>query len=173
MLGRMTRPISAIAIHCAATPNGRTLFAGASGKPGFRTPVMEIDSWHAARGFKRNLAARERHNPGLCCVGYHYVIYTNGAIATGRAESEVGAHVAGFNSKSLGVCLVGTDQFTPEQWAALADLVRGLQKRYPDARVLGHRDFPQVAKSCPGFSVADWLAGGMVPLAGHVLGVAA
>lgn len=165
----MTRPISAIAIHCAATPNGRTLFTGRAGKPGFRTPVMEINAWHQARGFKRAPAALAKMNPGLCCIGYHYVIYTNGAIATGRAEAEVGAHVAGFNSKSIGVCLVGTDQFTPAQWAALADLVRGLMKRYPDARVLGHRDFPQVAKSCPGFSVADWLAGGMEPLAGHVL----
>lgn len=173
MLGRMTRPITAIAIHCAATPNGRTLFTGASGQPGFITPVMAIDGWHRQRGFKRTDAARQKFNPLLTSVGYHYVIYTNGAIATGRAESEVGAHAQGYNAKSLAICLVGTDQFTPEQWAALADLVRGLQKRYPDARVLGHRDFPQVAKSCPGFSVADWLAGGMVPLAGHVQGVAA
>lgn len=165
----MTRPITAIAIHCAATPNGRTLFTGKPGEPGFRTPVDEINAWHQARGFKRAPAALAKTNPRLCCIGYHYVIYTNGAIARGRAEAEVGAHVAGFNAKSIGVCLVGTDRFTPEQWAALADLVRGLQKRYPQARVLGHRDFPDVKKSCPGFAVADWLAGGMAPLAGHVL----
>lgn len=165
----MTRTITSIAIHCAATPNGRTLFSGTPGTRQHSTPVDEINRWHLQRGFKRAPAAVAKMNPRLCCIGYHYVIYTNGAIATGRSEAEVGAHAAGYNAKSVAVCLVGTDRFAPEQWAALADLVRGLQKRYPQARVLGHRDYPNVAKSCPGFDVQTWLDGGMVALAGHVL----
>lgn len=165
----MTRRIEAIAIHCSATPNGRTLFCGATGQPGFSTPVQEIDRWHRARGFKRAEAERAKMNPGLCCIGYHYVIYTNGAIASGRAEAEVGAHVAGFNTKSIGVCLVGTDRFTGMQWLGLRQLVAALTRKYPNARVLGHRDFPSVSKLCPGFSVADWLAGGMEPMPGHLL----
>lgn len=169
----MTRTITAIAIHCAASPNGRTLFSGTPGAKNFSTPVQEINRWHQQRGFHRADAARAKTNPDLCCIGYHYVIYTSGAVATGRGEDEIGAHVAGYNSKSIGVCMVGTDRFTAEQWEALAHLVRELQKRYPAARVLGHRDFPKVAKSCPGFSVADWIAGGMVPLAWHLIDGAA
>lgn len=162
----MSRTITSIAIHCAATPNGRTLFTGKLGEPGFRTPVQEINAWHKASGFKR---AAPRQNPELCCIGYHFVIYTNGALATGRGEEEVGAHAQGYNAKSLAICLVGTDRYTPEQWATLTHLVRALQAKYPQARVLGHRDYPNVKKTCPGFSVADWLAGNMAPLAGHVL----
>lgn len=163
------RSITSIAIHCAATPNGRPLFTGVAGQRNFSTPVEEINRWHLQRGFKRAPAALAKMNPRLCCIGYHYIIYTNGAIATGRSEAEVGAHAQGYNAKSLAVCLVGTDQFAPEQWAALADLVRGLRKRYPQARVLGHRDYPGVTKTCPGFDVQRWIEGGMVPLAGHIL----
>lgn len=165
----MSRHITSIAIHCAATPNGRSLFRGTPGARDFKTPVEEINRWHLERGFKRNPAAVARHNPRLCCIGYHYVIYTNGALATGRAESEVGAHVLGHNVNSIGVCLVGTDRFTRAQWATLAELVRGLQKRYPNARVMGHRDYPNVHKTCPGFDVRAWMDGGMAAPADHVL----
>ena len=32
--------------------------------------------------------------------------------------------------------------------------------------VCGHREIPGVAKTCPGFDVSDWLAGGLIPLRG-------
>lgn len=168
MLWRMIRAITAIVIHCSASPNGRSLFTGQAGRPGFVTPVMEIDRWHRERGFKRSDAARAKINKSLCCIGYHYLVYTNGAIAAGRGEDEVGAHAHGFNAKSLGVCLIGTSKFTPVQWEALRELMRVLVNRYPQARVLGHRDLPNVAKECPGFDVAAWLSGGMAPLKAHV-----
>jgi N-acetylmuramoyl-L-alanine amidase len=30
-------------------------------------------------------------------------------------------------------------------------------ERYPDAVVLGHRDFPDVVKTCPNFDVMKWM----------------
>ena len=152
-----SRQITGIVIHCSATPNGRW------------HDVRDIDLWHQHRGFKRDEAFRHRHNPTLHAIGYHFVIYTNGCIATGRHLNEVGAHAGGFNSKSIGICMVGADRFYREQWLMLRDNVLLLQRDHPQARVVGHRDLPKVKKSCPGFSVADWLAGGMEPLAGHIL----
>lgn len=160
----MTRQIKSIIIHCAATPNGKHF------------SVNEIDQWHRQRGFKRSTEFRQRQNPDLAAIGYHFVIYPNGAVATGRHFDEVGAHARGFNAKSIGICLVGTDKFTAAQWKSLEKNVCGLTAdivllQGDDAipRVLGHRDLPDVHKECPGFSVSAWLKNEMRPLPGHVL----
>lgn len=180
-----SRHITDIIIHCAATQNGDSLFRPHPNGGAKIPPVAMIDGWHRQRGFKRSAEARQRFNPQLTSIGYHYVIYTNGASVSGRAEWEIGAHVAGQNSRSIGICLVGTDKFTKAQWATLAELVRLLQKQYPRARVLGHRDYSpdlngngiiepwEWTKICPGFAVADWLKGDMQPLAGHIFEEAA
>lgn len=175
------REIKTIVIHCSATKNGESLFQGKPGTPGAIAPVKVIDGWHKARGFKRTLEWRNRQNPLLFSIGYHFVIYTSGAIATGRHVDEVGAHVAGNNRNSLGVCMVGTDHFTPEQWAALRTLIGQLKAKYPAARICGHRDLSpdqdndgivepwEWLKTCPGFDVATWLGGDLQPLADHTI----
>lgn len=162
------RPINLIVIHCSATPDGRW------------TTAADIDVWHAQRGFHRDPAWMARCNPQLKAIGYHHVIYTNGAIASGRHHDEIGAHVAGFNQKSLGVCMVGTGHFSAAQWGELRELVLSLQKRYPDARICGHRDLSpdkdgdgniepfEWLKTCPGFDVDPWFKGGMQPPAGLI-----
>lgn len=159
MSAQPERPVSLILIHCAATPNGR------------RVTVEDVDAWHRERGFQRSDAFRARQNPRLTSIGYHFLIYagTVGAVATGRHLDEVGAHAQGFNQKSVGICLAGTNAFSPGQWESLRVLVQGMLEKYPNARIAGHRDLPKVAKTCPGFSVDDWVAGGMEPLPGHVL----
>lgn len=182
------RPTNLIVIHCSATPNDRTLFSGFP----IVTPAEEIDRWHAERGFRRGDEWRARQNPALKSIGYHWLIYRNGAVVTGRHVDEVGAHVQGYNQKSIGICLVGLDAYTEKQWDSLRHLVTAEVARLTgqpgpgDRRgglsygravaaaeqagiaIHGHRDLPNVNKSCPGFSVADWLAGGLEPLAGHL-----
>ena len=104
------------------------------------------------------------------------LVYRNGAISTGRDVTEIGAHVKGYNQKSIGICLVGTDRFTEDQWESLRDLVTRLQSLYPESRVVGHRDLSpdqnangivekfEWLKTCPGFDVAAWIDGGMQPI---------
>lgn len=162
----MARDIDLIVIHCSDSPNGRTLFTGKPGDKNFTTPVQEIDRWHQERGFARADWWRLRHNPQLTSIGYHYVIYTLGAIASGRHEGEIGAHVQGHNARSIGICLVGKDAFTQAQWIALTQLVEQLKKRYPTARVAAHHDL-NPDKTCPNFDVAAWLSGGMKPVSGQ------
>lgn len=174
------RPVTLIVIHCSASPNGDPLFRASPGGGATITPAQIIDGWHGQRGFKRAEAARERHNPELAHIGYHWLIYRNGAIASGRSLEEVGAHVQGFNQKSVGICLVGTDRYTPEQWVSLKLLVEAMGRKYPQARVVGHRDLSpdqnrngivepsEWLKTCPGFDVGAWLAAGMAPLPGHI-----
>lgn len=149
----MPRQINEIIIHCAATPNGRTF------------TVQDIDAWHGVRGFNRSAPVG---NLGLKHIGYHFVIYVDGTVHRGRDISEHGAHAVGHNAHSIGICLIGTDSFTREQWAALAKLVADLLFQYPGAEVVGHRDLPDVHKECPGFGVALWRNGNAVCLEGHV-----
>lgn len=174
------RQIKRLVIHCSASPNSDTLFRGSPGTPGGQTPVQAIDGWHAKRGFKRGVSACRNLNPGLPHIGYHYVIYRNGAVATGRHPDEVGAHAQNANQTSIGICLIGTDQFTRAQWEALAKLVVDLQTLWPLAMVGGHRDLSpdknangkiepaEWLKTCPGFDVGAWLFGNKAPLAGHI-----
>lgn len=141
----MSRVVDLIVLHCSASPNGRG------------DDIHDIDDWHHQRGFLRSDAWRRQWQPDLCSVGYHYVITASGEVQYGRHHDEVGAHAQGYNAHSIGVCMVGTDEFSEAQWNALTDLVSALRHQYPDANVLGHRDLPNVHKSCPGFDVAGWL----------------
>lgn len=154
------RQIKNIVIHCSASPNGRPV------------TIEDIDQWHRQRGFVRRHAGGIR--PELKSVGYHHVIEVDGNIEPGRSHGEIGAHVQGSNANSIGICMIGTDKFTPEQWQALADLVQELRVTYPSAAVLGHRDFSpdkngdgvidewEWTKICPGFDVRAWLDAGYV-----------
>lgn len=121
------RTTNLVVIHCSATPSGRRIDRGTPGKPGYLNAAQVINSWHAARGFQRTAAARARLNPELPSIGYHYVIDLDGAVLTGRHLDEPGAHAAGFNAHSVGICLVGgaerTGRYTPAQWTALDRLV--------------------------------------------------
>ncbi len=127
------RSTNLIVIHCSATPSGKSIARGSPGNFDYRSAAHVIDDWHAARGFSRSRAARERLNPDLCAIGYHFVIDLDGAVLTGRHPEEIGAHAALFNSHSIGICLVGGQErearYTRAQWAALADLVQSLLKR--------------------------------------------
>jgi N-acetylmuramoyl-L-alanine amidase len=130
------RQINEIIVHCSATPEGRAVTA------------KQIDTWHKQRGFK--------------CIGYHYVVYLDGTVVTGRAESEIGAHCLNHNAKSIGVCYIGglakdgttaKDTRTDKQKEALLKLLKSLKAKYPEATIHGHREF--AAKACPCFDAKE------------------
>lgn len=126
------REIKEIIIHCADTPEGRDVKA------------EEIRRWHT----------KER---GWRDIGYHYVIDLDGTVESGRPIEDAGAHCTGHNKNSIGICYVGgcdekmqpKDTRTDAQKASLLLLLKDLRKRYPDAKIYGHRDFAQ--KACPSF----------------------
>lgn len=127
-----------LVVHCSAT------------KPSMDIDAKEIDRWHRQFGWSR--------------IGYAYVIKRNGEVEVGRGADEIGAHVKGYNNESLGICLIGgvddngdpDSNFTDHQWTALKNTITLLKDQYPQAEVLGHRDFPDVKKACPCFDVREW-----------------
>lgn len=68
-------------------------------------------------------------------------------------------------AQSIGICYEGgldphdnpADTRTVLQKASMAELLKKLHALYPEAQILGHRDFPGVKKACPCFDVKQWL----------------
>ena len=133
------RKITEIIVHCTATPEGKDF------------TVADIRRWHLQRGFND--------------IGYHWVIYRDGSVHSGRDISKSGAHAVGWNANSIGICYIGgcatdgktpKDTRTPQQKTALLKLVKELCKTYhiPANRVLGHRE-TGANKGCPSFAVEE------------------
>ena len=111
-----------IVVHCSAT------------KPSMDVGLKQIKDWHVnERGWRD--------------VGYHYIIRRNGEVELGRNANDTGAHASGYNSKSIGLCMVGgmaednstENNFTDKQWTA---------------HVIGHNEISK--KDCPSFDVQQW-----------------
>ncbi|OUU26627.1 MAG: N-acetylmuramoyl-L-alanine amidase [Candidatus Endolissoclinum sp. TMED37] len=89
-------------------------------------------------------------------IGYHKIICRSGEIQDGRPEYWVGAHVKGKNNISLGVCMIGRNQFTVKQYVSLESILRKWKLIYPRAKIVGHRDIGNTNKTCPNFDVITW-----------------
>ena len=126
-----------IVVHCAAT------------KPSMDIGADTIRDWHV-------------NGNGWRDIGYHLVIRRDGSVEKGRDINDSGAHAAGYNSKSIGLCLVGgmaednsaEDNFTAQQWTSLLATVKELEVDFPNAKVIGHNEISE--KECPSFDVQKW-----------------
>jgi len=129
------RIITEIINHCAATPEGKDF------------TVADIRAWHKARGWSD--------------VGYHYVIYRDGRIMVGRPIGQIGAHVEGHNTGTIGICYIGgvsadgktaKDTRTPAQRSSMLWLNQQLVKKFPRiTKITGHNQYAN--KACPSFDV--------------------
>lgn len=126
----------AIFVHCSATP-----------------PTMDIgretiEMWHKQQGW--------------LAIGYHFIIKRDGTVEEGRPVNVVGSHVKGWNSRSVGVCLVGgidakgkfEANFTPAQMNSLRSLLVTLLAKYEGAVLRAHHEV--APKACPSFNLKRW-----------------
>jgi len=148
------RNISNIIIHCSDSPWGCT---------------REIRQWHLKRGFSD--------------IGYHFVILNgrptfnhsknnvyipalDGSVECGRylddddflSDREVGAHTLGYNTDSIGICLIGVNQFTDRQQVVLRGLCLNLIGLYnlSVSHILGHYETEsgkKEGKTCPNIDI--------------------
>ena len=106
-----------------------------------------------------------RKNLGWKSPGYHYIIKADGEIVPLLSIDRVSNGVAGYNSQIINISYIGgidksgkpKDTRTEEQKSSILKLLKDLKKRFPSAKIQGHRDFPKVAKACPSFDVKQWL----------------
>ena len=128
------RDINRIIIHSTATPEGR------------HTTLADVTRWHLARGWSS--------------IGYHYLIYLDGTIASGRGINIPGAHTFGHNKDSIGCAYVGgtdidglsKDTMNKAQYRSMAKLISSIRTLFgKEVTIHGHREFSN--KRCPGFDV--------------------
>ena len=124
------RKINLIVVHCSDTENDQNLTA------------IDIHKMHLGFGWDG--------------IGYHKIINRSGKIENGRPEYWIGAHVKGKNENSLGVCLIGRDNFTKRQFISLERTLNKWKIIYPTAKIVGHRDTGNTIKTCPNFDVKSW-----------------
>lgn len=137
--------IDTIIIHCTATPAGREVSR------------WELDSWHKAEGFEPYIDAAGVKT----YAGYHLLVHLDGSYERLRPDSHRGQHCRedNMNNRAVAICYVGgcdinnrpCDTRTEAQKRTLLTLVRTMRGRYPDARIIGHRDVRGVRKACPSF----------------------
>lgn len=107
-------------------------------------------------------------------VGYTDLIHLDGTVermVQNNEDAEVDPWevtngAAGYNSVSRHIVYVGgcakdgktaKDTRTLEQKRALVHYVRDFHARFPQIRIVGHRELPGVKKACPSFDVQQWL----------------
>lgn len=139
-----------LVVHVTATPPDRDI------------GVAEVRKMHMAQGWSD--------------IGYGGLLRRDGRREIGRGLDQVGAHVAGFNSTSLGIALVGgvdaagkpQDNATAAQMDGLVTWLKELVVMFPGAKVCGHRDLSpdrdgdgvvepgEHIKACPCFDAIPW-----------------
>jgi len=161
------REICYIVIHCTAGPMFQT--------------VESIQAyWKAPKP----------NGCGWKSPGYHHLIKYCGEIVDLQPISMPSNGVEGYNGKAIHISYIGGVEVVPgvsekgvpiniigkakdtrslQQCCAIEFLVRKYLKQFPNAIVLGHRDFSEDKnrngiieptewkKTCPSFSVTDWL----------------
>ena len=143
-----------LVLHCTATPEGREVSS------------KEIRHWHTdpvkkgGRGWKQ--------------VGYTDLFHLDGTVerlVKNNEDAEVDPWevtngAAGYNPVSRHVVYAGglakdgktaKDMRTAAQLKAMTDYVRNFHERFPQIKIVGHRDLPGVNKACPSFDVKAWL----------------
>lgn len=126
------RSIQFLALHCTATAQ--------------TTTIASIKNyWKTQLGWK---------NPG-----YHFIIKPDGEVVNLLPIDQVSNGVQGYNSVTINMSYIGgvdsqnkpIDNRTPTQKASILKLLKELKKQFPNAKIQGHRDFPNVRKACPSF----------------------
>ena len=143
------RKIKYIVVHCTGT-----------------TPDATI------KGMKEHWKSLGWKNPG-----YHLVIRKDGSVVRLADNEDIVNGVKGYNVNSLHVAYIGGIKsngrigctLTEDQELSLATVLTQWSKKYPDAKIVGHRELSPDAdkdgvieecewvKQCPCFNVQDLL----------------
>jgi N-acetylmuramoyl-L-alanine amidase len=132
------RKITHIVLHCTATPQTTTIES-------IQNHWKNVLKWKSP--------------------GYHFIIKPDGTVVNLLAIEHPSNGVKGHNANSLHISYIGgvdkkgkaVDNRTNLQKLSQVDLLRNFLDVFPDAKILGHRDFKGVTKECPSFDVAAWL----------------
>jgi N-acetylmuramoyl-L-alanine amidase len=141
------RVLTKIIIHCSASDDPK------------QDDPLEIRNLHmSSKETKIKWGKYDTTGKGFSDIGYHYVITKDGSVHMGRRLDKIGAHCLGQNLESVGICLTGEHDFTPDQFFSLAWLLNDVLNNNPTIReVRPHSHYSD--KSCPNFKLRIFDAG--------------
>lgn len=134
------RNITHLVVHCTATQQSATVES-----------IMRY--WKEEKGWKS--------------PGYHFLIDPKGKVHNLLSIDQISNGVKGHNASIINICYIGgvdasnkpVDNRTEAQKLAIRAKLQELRRAFPKAIILGHRDFPGVAKACPSFDAKKEYAG--------------
>jgi len=132
----MATPVQYVVIHHTTGATCTTQAACITKMKGFQNYHMDTNAW--------------------ADIGYNFLVGEDGNVYEGRGWTQVGAHTVGYNSKSIGISVIGDySSRTPTAAAinaAKALIKCGVSKGYIKSgyTLRGHRDLDSTA--CPGNS---------------------
>lgn len=130
------REIKYLVVHCTATNQD--------------TKIQSIiDYWRKVLGWKNN--------------GYHFIIDKNGNTSKITPIDKIANGVKNHNANSIHISYIGgidskgkaVDNRTIAQKDSLLYYLRDLKRKFPKAKILGHREFAGVRKECPCFMASE------------------
>lgn len=127
----------------------------------YQTLVIHHSAFYEGDGLSTMLEIQRAHREdrNWADVGYHFMVDKNGTIYEGRDMTVRGIHVEGFNTGSLGVCLLGDYRFEAPSDAQLTSLYAlndWIVYRTAVTHLAGHKDFNDFTE-CPGTFIANQL----------------
>lgn len=130
-----------------------------------KTTKIVLHHSDSLNGTVETIHGYHKNTKGWAGIGYNFVVYKDGTVHKGRGWEYAGAHAAGSNAVSVGICFIGkyhdTDTVMPDaQFNSGVALVALAQEKYPAiTEVAGHRDVQ--ATACPGryFPFGEMIAG--------------
>ncbi|NDJ86920.1 MAG: hypothetical protein GYB66_13645 [Chloroflexi bacterium] len=127
----------------------------------YRTVVIHHSVIYEVDDLTTMHAVQDMHldERGWSDIAYHFCVGASGTVYEGRLMRLRGTHTAGYNTGSLGVCLLGNfemDTPSAEQLEATQSLVNWLALRLELSHLAGHREFNPETR-CPGENLAPLL----------------
>ncbi|KAK7871824.1 hypothetical protein R5R35_006424 [Gryllus longicercus] len=135
------KPTPYVVVHHGASSSCTTQSACASIVRSYQNQHMDVNGW--------------------ADIGYNFIIGEDGNVYEGRGWELTGAHAPGYNTQSIGICIIGTFTSKLPNTAALNALNNLIECGVSKGKItaaykeIGHRQ--ATATECPGTKLYQWV----------------
>lgn len=141
-------------------PNGWRVYDGELDES-YQTVIIHHSAFYEDNDLDTLLEVQNvhRNDRGWADIAYHYLIGQNGLIYEGRDIQVRGTHVEGYNSGSLGICLLGNfvvQAPTTAQLLRTLELINWASERLRLTHIASHRNFNTLTE-CPGDNLVPYI----------------
>jgi hypothetical protein len=139
----------------------------------YQTVVIHHSAFYEETDLQTVRTVQNEHfvERGWADIGYHFCVGKTGIIYEGRDWNVRGTHIEGYNTGSLGICLLGNfmqEAPSDAQLQSTLSLVNWASERLTMGYIASHRDF-NAQTECPGENLYFYL-GQFAAVAGLSIG---